>query len=703
MPVAARQRASWQIFSLALFSLLLTILIPVTSTRAMTGLVPLDTPAFQNGWLADSPAWASILRAYTGGQLAVTAERLQALLDGPEALLAAKNLAVVYKDAGKMAEAAAAYRQAIALSPADAGLWRDLGWALYDAARREEAAEAFVRALELAAADPWSLYGLGLSRAASNPQAALYALEQAVAADPLLAAAQYDLGLLYLQSGRAEEATKALQAALSADGNYTGAHAYLARLYEAKGQLAAAWNAYQKGALARPQDAALLQDKVRFQNQHADFIKEAEQAASKERAAVQPIRVTPIQVAGAPPIRVGLLEGASTMRLAWGAPLRLRRNNQQVTLLPAGDIWTLTNNGNVLTLTSPGREMTISGAAPWTLQSTDGASTITVYDMEVGKGSFYAYVEHRHYRGDIEVSVRNGGMTLVNTVDLESYLASVVPSEMYASMPGEALKVQAVAARTYTLKSLGRYAARGFDVLGTPASSEYRGAQAEQASTTAAVLATAGQVLVAAGGTLAETYYSATAGGYSVSSEEAWGGARPYLIARLDSGPVAGAPVFPLGPAALEAWIKQAPAVFASQSRFTPRANFRWVKIVEADELTTRANARKNIGAVAAVIPGKRSEGGYVQEVTIRGAAGELVVKGDIIRSTLGGLRSNLFKVEAQYGADGKPLRFVFCGGGYGHGVGMDQLGASGMAEMGYTMSEIIQHYFGSLQVVKRY
>ena len=101
-----------------------------------------------------------------------------------------------------------------------------------------------------------------------------------------------------------------------------------------------------------------------------------------------------------------------------------------------------------------------------------------------------------------------------------------------------------------------------------------------------------------------------------------------------------------------------------------------------------------SIGEVLKIIPGSRGIGGYVNRVTLVGTKGSHVVRGDSIRSTLGGLKSNAFKVEAVVGADGLPESFIFYGAGFGHGVGLSQFGAAGMAEAGMTVDEILGHYF---------
>ncbi len=86
--------------------------------------------------------------------------------------------------------------------------------------------------------------------------------------------------------------------------------------------------------------------------------------------------------------------------------------------------------------------------------------------------------------------------------------------------------------------------------------------------------------------------------------------------------------------------------------------------------------------------------GGHLNRVTVVGAAGVHTLQGDVIRSLFGGLKSTAFKVQPVVGPDGTPQSFLFFGGGFGHGVGLSQFGAAGMAEAGATAGEILMHYF---------
>src|SRR5436190_1573779 len=136
----------------------------------------------------------------------------------------------------------------------------------------------------------------------------------------------------------------------------------------------------------------------------------------------------------------------------------------------------------------------------------------------------------RPYRGQISVSVVNGKLRAINVVALETYLDAVVPSEMPHRWLPEALKAQAVAARSYALSHLQTGA---FDLFSDVRSQVYGGVRAEQPETNAAVQATAGQVLTYAG-KVAQTFFYSTSGGRTLSAEDAWGTPIPYLVSVPD-------------------------------------------------------------------------------------------------------------------------------------------------------------------------
>ncbi len=138
----------------------------------------------------------------------------------------------------------------------------------------------------------------------------------------------------------------------------------------------------------------------------------------------------------------------------------------------------------------------------------------------------YVSTKGKWYHGKLMVKNVNGKLTVINDVDLENYLKGVVPSEMPASWEYEALKAQAIAARSFALANLGKQAKNGYDLKDNTEDQAYGGASAETNKTNKAVDETHGLVLTY-DMKIISAYYSASAGG--MTSASVWGGYAPYL------------------------------------------------------------------------------------------------------------------------------------------------------------------------------
>ncbi|HET7571715.1 MAG TPA: SpoIID/LytB domain-containing protein [Gaiellaceae bacterium] len=206
-------------------------------------------------------------------------------------------------------------------------------------------------------------------------------------------------------------------------------------------------------------------------------------------------------------IRVLLKDKVKTLTIASDQPLTVTDGAGAVHTLAAGK----TKLGVGLKLAVDGGPLTPL-APPLTFAPADGSY------LTLG----------RAYRGTILVDLVDGKLRAVDTLPLEQYLDGVVPAEMPSTWSPEALKAQAVAARSYALAT--RQLAAPFDVYPDTRSQMYLGVKAEKPSTTAAVDATAGQVLFF-GAKIATTYFSSTSGGATESAADVWGGKSiPYLV-----------------------------------------------------------------------------------------------------------------------------------------------------------------------------
>ncbi len=336
----------------------------------------------------------------------------------------------------------------------------------------------------------------------------------------------------------------------------------------------------------------------------------------------------------------------------------------------------------------------IMGPAPLRF---DAAEAISL--SNVASGLWREQRGNHSYTGDLETRIGPDGLLeIYETLPLEEYLCGVLPAEMPALWPLEALKAQALAARSGVVADLaGKHYLEGFDFCSTEHCRVYAGYGGRQEATDKAVAATARQVLVA-GGRVIPAVFSANCGGWTENNDTVWS-APPDAVLR-------GVPDFPQGanPASqgpvqfgIERWLKSSPPAFCSSDT----KNFRWIRQFTTAELGEAVNKRYPVGAVRAIELGPRGVSGRLKWVRVVGSEKTVTIHKDLpIRLAFGGLPSALFTVATTTGRHG-PESFTFIGGGRGHGVGLCQHGARGMALAGATYMEIVAHYFTGVRIAR--
>lgn len=281
------------------------------------------------------------------------------------------------------------------------------------------------------------------------------------------------------------------------------------------------------------------------------------------------------------------------------------------------------------------------------------------------------FIGIRPYRGLLELRrTPSGRLTVINEIDLEEYLYGVLKMEVDSGWPADALRAQAVAARTLALYSLNRFASEGYDVRATTDTQVYGGVTAEDPRTTTAVDETRGEVMTYQGRPIFAAYHS-DSGGYTESSEFVWGGRYPYL--------------------------KGVPDPYS-----TGAPNHEWIVRMDLRAFEDRLRqAGRMVSDISGIDVTEVTPSGRVGTVRITGAHGVLMLKGNDLRAILGAdlLRSTLFIVRL--GPDEQPM-VEFLGRGSGHGVGLSQWGARGMAAAGRTYKEILQYYYAGVEIEDR-
>lgn len=418
-------------------------------------------------------------------------------------------------------------------------------------------------------------------------------------------------------------------------------------------------------------------------------------------------------------IKIGVADGVSSGALL-GSSLILRDSGG-----------TVVNASEGTQVTLYGSDISVSGRAlslPVSVSASDGLGW-----------------DKTRYRGTLSIIKASKGFTVVNDVDIENYLRGILKIEMNPAWPQEALKAQAIIARTYAVRNKGRFAAKGYDLCSTAASQVYRGINAEDPRTDAAVIATAGMILTW-DGKPADTFYHSDSGGATADIAHVWGGGRPYLQPQREL-----------------------------VSYTSPYST--WQVTLSASQLSTLlSRIGSPVGNVASVEVSQNDSVGRAVQLRFRGDLGTTDVKAHAFRMAIGGniIRSTNFDITAGTGdtpyvktpyvtppskpsakpssgkedelvemtrrgvftklelmemlsnpdkreeylklglsrmqgkmppqqpkpwmpaqpSDANAPVFTFSGRGWGHGVGLSQWGAKAMADSGMTCQDILSHYF---------
>ena len=283
-----------------------------------------------------------------------------------------------------------------------------------------------------------------------------------------------------------------------------------------------------------------------------------------------------------------------------------------------------------------------------------------------------------------------GSWSLVEQVPLERYLLGVVPHEIGAGAPAAALQAQAVLARTWALRNQGRFAVDGYHLCADTQCQVYGDPRGAGAAVKRAVVATQSLVLSWAGQPIHAVYHASN-GGVSAGFGEAWGGAGfPYLKPAIDapsSGPQSLARRFPLplGTPSVQDFLAHGGAAYGAD-----HSRFRWTRSLDAAQIgKALAVQAPQVGLPQQVDVLRRGASGRVLALKIVGQGGEVVLYLDAIRRTLRPLPSTLFVVQKV-----APGQWLFEGGGFGHGAGLSQAGAMDLAQRGWGLQQILQHYY---------
>ena len=408
-------------------------------------------------------------------------------------------------------------------------------------------------------------------------------------------------------------------------------------------------------------------------------------------AAQTPAAPPPFDLPAEPPIDVGLAWDLDSISIQVPA-------SSGIQLMPSGRKLESDAAGSLTVRVAPGAASYRLGSGPAAEPGTFAASeTLIATGGHVGTTGHEWRWAGKTWRGQFKIFVNlRGQLTLAVRLPLETYLLGVVPGEIGALDPAfiEAGRAQAIAARSYTLFYRGRRASEGFDLYATVEDQLYGPIESEKLLATRCVQETRGRIAMWAGQPIRANYCS-TCGGITAEVWEAWpADALPYLASHTDRGDsdwCAASPQY--------RWRESWPAAefVANVERFSP-----------AQGLSLPAGG---IGDLVDVKVEARSRSGRAWRLGVQGTRGKIEIPAYSIRQVLrrGGnpraiLRSNLFKIDVKRERDsGRALSVEASGAGSGHGVGLCQTGAIGLARAGRSAEQILEHYYSGSTIERRY
>ena len=344
-------------------------------------------------------------------------------------------------------------------------------------------------------------------------------------------------------------------------------------------------------------------------------------------------------------IRVLVADSAAPLRISSAGALKITADNNGTTITTVSDIAFAADNNSIIV--NNGAPM----HGPVRVAPADGQSVA---------------IDGKTHRGLLMITAEKQRLLAVNHAPLEEYLCGVLPREMAPSWPMEALKAQAVAARTYALYHMLLRRSDSYDVLSTTSSQVYGGSEQDYPAIRSAVDATRGLVL-AEGGRLALTLFHANSGGRTESFEDIWGGRLSCLSSVEDT--------------------------FSKNY-----SGDTWEKTLSVEEI---ASACAQFGIVAdkvkEIVPIERSASGRIKKLKVVADSQTFFLSGNSFRLIVGPgkVKGTNFTVRKE------KAEFVFKGTGYGHGAGMSQWGAYGMSKKGHDFTAILGHYYPGAQIVR--
>ncbi len=662
--------------------------------------------------LAAAPAAAASdgYRLYLDGRLTDSARAYQdAFLADPSSVRPLLDAAMVFKQMGKGLRAAELLEKASLKEPRNPDILCETGWLYFHEAGYGKADLFFEKALTLDRGHARAVLGRASVLAHLGDRAGtMRLLARYKELRPDFSGVDYIIAWNYVNFQMYREAEEKLIEVLRQDPSFVEARLPLAGIYARQKKFDEAWNQYYRVLDYAPGHPVA-----------AENIKVLEGRLTKQPEDIRP----PFRITS--PTRVGFVDAVQALeksvklkvgvgtdntgkqarnnilklRSFEGFTIRGRSSGRLYATVPAGESWTAVFEKDRVVIKNAGGEVYGRFQGALMLESLDARTgSVIIEAVKTSKNPYFRHSD-RQYRGALELYPMPGrGIGVRNHIDMELYLLGVVPAEVSPQWAYESLKAQAVIARTQAVlrSRSGPHKADGYHICDSQHCQVYRGVGHEANSTNKAVLETESEILTHKGKP-AWTFYHSNCGGHTQSSGEVTGwGKLPYLNGRPDRGPET--ETAPRGPWDFHLWITGAPPANCNYPEAVRSSEYRWLRILKHKDIEFRVNRNYGTGALKEIVPLRRAASGNVNSIRFVGSKKTVDIDREhLIRNILGfgSLKSTLFSMETNRFPDGRVRNYWLYGGGWGHGIGLCQSGAAGMAgKYGKKYREILDFYF---------
>jgi SpoIID/LytB domain protein len=614
------------------------------------------------------------------------------------------NKALIYKDTTQYNKAVATYQQLLRLSP-NKVIYKNLGLVYYLNAQPDHAISAFTQALKMGERDPMIYYWIARSYEDKNDRKnAVWAYEQTIKRDDEFAQAHFDLAMIYLQENLFKQAQDELEKAKELDPSIPRLNSFLGLVNFKQNNYDQALTYYKKEKAVSPEDKTV-------QKQIDIIYKKAGKSLEKQLAKRQKDRIDKSQAKmvrpndiDAPMVKVHIGD-LKRLRFKSATDFVIMDLNRSVADFKGvkDTLYTLSAEDNKIVLADDRQPIAVFDHDV-VINNQDFRSTLLIFDIEAGTGQYWASKTDRIYRGQIIAGLKEGGLIqLINYLNMEEYLYGVLPSEMPNDWPEQALKAQAVAARSEAFRKMGRHKEEGFDFCSEVHCQAYNGAKVETKRTNRAVDQTSGQVATYKGKPI-DAVYSNSCGGHTQGNIFGDRTLIEYWHEKQDAKENLGF-YFPISALELEDWLSSTKIkAFCNNTKFSRRSNFRWMRTYTYKQLQEMISRKYNIGRLLSIEIAERNPSSHIHKINIVGTKGRFTVEKELnIRNLFANLRSAMFNINVKLDKKSKPEEYIFYGGGWGHGVGMCQVGAASMADQGFDYQDILHFYYSNIQIEKMY